>query len=220
MNSADSLEASGPVYEELLARDGRWALDQGGFHFQEQSDVQKALRRMAHRLEELRIAYAVAGGMALFKHGFRRFTEDVDILVSRESLQTIHERLDGLGYVPPFRGSKNLRDAEFGVRIKFLVAGEFPGDGKPKPVAFPDPAEVGVEIDGIRYLSLPSLVELKLASGMTNLGRLKDLADVIELIKILGLPAGFADQLDPYVRDKYLELWRVVQESPAGPVES
>ena len=34
---------------------------------------------------------------------------DVDILVTREGLKTIHERLEGLGYVPPFTGSKNLR---------------------------------------------------------------------------------------------------------------
>src|SRR6185437_12999138 len=116
------------------------------------------------------IPYAVAGAMAFFGHGFRRFTEDVDILVTREGLRTIHDRLEGLGYVPPFTGSKNLRDTERGVRIEFLVAGEYPGDGKPKPVAFPDPAGAGVEIDGIRYLRLPTLVELKIASGMTNPG--------------------------------------------------
>ena len=114
--------------------------------------------------------------MALDAHGFRRLTVDVDILVTREDLNAIHENLEGLGYVPPFTGSKNLRDAEHGVRVEFLIAGEFPGDGKPKPVAFPDPATVGVEIKGVRYLSLPTLVELKLASGMTNPGRLKDLA--------------------------------------------
>ena len=47
-------------------------------------------------------------------------------------------------------------------------SGGFPGDGKPKPVAFPDPAGASVDIGGIRYLSLEKLVELKLASGMTN----------------------------------------------------
>ena len=145
-------------------------MDEGDRHFQRESRSSETLRRIARRLDDLGIAYAVAGGMALFAHGFRRLTEDVDILVTREGLKTIHERLEGLGYVPPFTGSKNLRDTESGVRIEFLIAGEFPGDGKPKPVAFPDPARVGVEIDGIRFLSLPTLVELKLASGMTNAG--------------------------------------------------
>jgi len=194
-------------------------MDEGDRHFQHDSLVFKTMRKIARRLDALGVPYAVAGGMSLDAHGFRRLTVDVDILVTREGLKTIHQELEGLGYVPPFSGSKNLRDTEHGVRIEFLIAGEFPGDGRPKPVAFPDPATVGVEVGGIRYLSLPSLVELKIASGMTNLGRLKDLADVQELIKTIGLPVEFADELNPYVRDKYLELWRGIQESPPGPDE-
>ena len=98
-----------------------------------------------------------------------------------------------------------------GVRIEFLVTGGFPGDGKPKPVAFPDPAACAVEIDGVHYLRLPTLIELKLASGMTNPGRLKDLADVQELVRSLGLEAGFASQLHLYVRAKYQELLEAVE---------
>ena len=94
------------------------------------------------------------------------------------------------------------------MRIEFLVTGDYPGDGKPKPVAFPDPEQAGIERDGIRWLNLPALVELKLASGMTTPGRLKDLADVQELIRLLRLPADFAEQLQPFVREKYGELWR------------
>jgi hypothetical protein len=202
------------AYETQLNQDFRWALQEGSMHFEEASAVHRTLRRVAKRLDELGVPYAVAGGMALFLHGFRRFTEDVDVLVTKDGLRLIHERLEGLGYVAPFQGSKNLRDADTGVRIEFLVAGEYPGDGKPKPVAFPDPAAVGVERDGVRYLSLPMLIELKLASGLTNPLRLKDIVDVQELIRLLKLPSGFADQLDPSVRGKFLELWTVIQENP------
>jgi hypothetical protein len=55
------------------------------------------------------------------------------------------------------------------------------------------------------------LIELKLASGMTAPHRLKDLADVQELIRVTSLSRELADQLDPYVRAKYLELWEAVQ---------
>jgi Uncharacterised nucleotidyltransferase len=219
MESAESPPAVVPVYEDMLKRDRRWAMDEGDRYFQRSDSVFQTLRKIAGRLESIGVPYAVAGGMALEAHGFRRLTVDVDILINREGLKTIHERLEGLGYLPPFAGSKNLRDAEHGVRVEFLIAGEFPGDGKPKPVAFPDPAKVAVEIRGVRYLSLPSLVELKIASGMTNLGRLKDLADVQELIRAAHLTAEFAAELNPYVREKYLELWHGVQESPVGPVE-
>jgi hypothetical protein len=220
MKSPEVREQHFPVYDDLLKRDWGWALDQGGLHFEGESLVQKSLRRIARRLDELQVSYAVAGGMALFAHGFERFTQDVDILVTREGLKVIHGHLEGLGYVPPFTGSKNLRDTEHGVRIEFLIAGEFPGDGKPKAVAFPEPQQAGVLINGIRFLSLPKLVELKLASGMTGgVHRLKDFADVIALIETLGLSTDFSDQLNPYVRDKYLELWQGIRDSPVGPVE-
>jgi hypothetical protein len=217
--TSETKDAVVPVYEHLLRQDRSWAMDEGDRHFRKESDVFRALRKVTRRLEELGIPYAVAGAMALDAHGFRRLTIDVDILVRRDALQVIHEKLEGLGYVPPFTGSKNLRDTEYGVRIEFLVAGEYPGDGRPKPVAFPDPAQVGVEIEGVRYLSLPKLVELKIASGMTNPGRLKDLGDVQETIRYLDLPVEFAEQLDPYVRERYTELWAGVKQSPRGPVE-
>ena len=176
-------------------------------HFEEKSAVHQTLRKITRRLEGLGIPYAVVGGMALFLHGFRRFTEAVDLLVTLDGLKKIHRQLEGLGYLPPFSGSKHLRDTESGVRVAFLVTGEYPGDGKPKPVAFPDPEEASVDIDGIRCLQLPRIVELKLASGMTNPGRLKDLGDVQELIKILRLPKALGDQLNPFVQEKYRELW-------------
>lgn len=196
-----------PIYEELLNRDPRWALSEGSRHFEEDSAVFKALHNIAQRLKSLGIPYAVVGGMALFQHGLRRFTEDVDILVTKGDLKRIHEKLDGLGYLPPFTHSKHLRDTQFGVKIEFLTTGDYPGDGKKKPVSFPDPISVSFESNGISYINLPKLVELKLASGMTNAGRLKDLSDVLELIKVLDLPIDFVHQLNPFVKFKYKELW-------------
>src|SRR3954452_10475068 len=194
-----------PTYEQLLDRDRGWALSEGSRHFEGKSAVQEALRKIAHRLDDLGVPYAIAGGMALFLHGYRRFTEDVDILVTRDGLREIHEHLEGRAYVPPFSGSTNLGGDDTGVRIKFIVTGAYPADGRPKPVAFPDPAGVGESIEGITSIRLPRVIELKLASGGSP-NRLRDLADVQELIRILRLPAEFADQLDPSVRAAYGEL--------------
>jgi hypothetical protein len=118
--------------------------------------------------------------------------------------------LEGLGYVPPFPGSKQLRDAENGVKIEFLVSGDYPGDGKPKPVTFPEPNDVAVVIDGLRCISLPKLIELKLASG-TAPGRRKDLGDVQEIIRYRQLTRDFTDQIDSSVRALFDELWLELQ---------
>ncbi len=200
-------------YEDRLNRDRRWAMREGDMHFEKESAPFRTMQRVAARLKELNIPYAVAGGMALFQHGFRRFTEDVDLLVTADGLKRIHDSLEGLGYLPPFTGSKNLRDTETGVRIEFLVSGGFPGDGKAKPVAFPDPRDVGIEIDGISCLKLPSLVELKLASG-TAAWRLKDLGDVQEIIRMFDLPVEFADQLNPSVQESFRLLWTQLHSAP------
>ncbi len=201
------------AYEQRLNQDVWWAFQEGSMHFEQASAVHKTLVKISRRLDELNIPYAIAGGMALFFHGYRRFTEDVDILVTREGLEEIHSRLDGLGYLPLFEGGKNLRDTESGVRIEFLVAGDYPGDGKPKPIAFPQPESAGEIVAGVRCLRVAPLVELKLASG-TMPGRRKDLGDAQELIRLLQLPEDFAMQLNPMVQALYRQLWQEVQKSP------
>jgi hypothetical protein len=189
-------------------------MDEASEFLEGKGAVHQTLRRIARRLNELGIPYAVVGGLSLFAHGYQRFTKDVDLLVTREGLTRIHKELEGLGYKPVFRGSKNLQDTESRVNVEFLVAGQFPGDGKEKPVAFPDPDLAAVEIDGIRYLNLRALVELKLASGMTNSGRLRDVTDVMELVRILNLPRDFSEQLAPFVQQKYVEVWESVRGVP------
>ena len=88
-------------------------------YFAERGRGFDTLRRITRRLDKERIDYALIGAMALFVHGFRRFTNDVDTVISR----------------------------------------------------------------------------------------LKDLGDVVELIKVLKLPRDLGEQLDPSVRSEYFRLW-------------
>jgi hypothetical protein len=198
------------AFESQMPQGGSAALREASRFFVKEGPVWETLHALIARLSELKIPYAVIGGMALNAHGYVRMTIDVDVLVDPVGLAAVHRELGGSGYVTASAGSKHQRDVRTQVRIDFLVAGQFPGDGRPKPVPFPSPADAAVEIDGIRYLALPNLIELKLASGMTNPGRLKDLGDVQELIRVLKLPSNFADQLHEYVRAKYHELWQGV----------
>ncbi|MEI8370192.1 MAG: hypothetical protein WCJ31_17305, partial [Planctomycetia bacterium] len=60
---------------------------------------------------------------------------------------------------------------------------------------------------------LASLLELKIASGMTAAHRLQDLADAIQLIRVNSLPRSYSGQLDLFVRAKFDELWQAAQVS-------
>ena len=176
-------------------------------YFMGEGTLNKTLARLSNDLEDRGIDYMVIGAVALLAHGYPRFTEDIDLVMTADGLEKFHEELVGLGYTPAFPGArKRLRSTVDNVSIEVMTTGEYPGDGKPKPVRMPAPAEASTEIDGIKFVTLEKLIELKLASGISAPDRLKDLADVQELIKIRKLGADFALKLDPYVRAKYLEL--------------
>jgi len=182
--------------------------------FMRRDRVWRTMERMSSRLRAEGIDYVIVGGMALVLHGYVRVTGDVDLVTTPEGLKAIHERLVGRGYRPAFEGSrKKLRDTETGVDIEFITTGEFPGDGKPKPVRFPEPKDVAVDRDGINVIALPKLIELKLASGLSaEHRRLRDLADVQDLIIALKLPRELGDQIDPSVRDEFYRMWDAAQE--------
>ena len=175
-------------------------------YFMGEGTLNRTLTRLASDLDERGIDYIVIGAVALLAHGYPRFTEDIDLVMTREGLQKFHDELVGLGYAPAFPGAS----------IEVMTTGEYPGDGKPKSVSMPEPADAATEIDGIKFVTLEKLIELKLASGISAADRLKDLADVQELIKVRKLGADFALKLDPYVREKYLELEEAVRNSESS----
>src|SRR5437870_11736591 len=200
-------------FQEVVSRPTA-AFDEGLRFFAGKGMVNTTLKRIAQRLEDHGIDYVVIGAVALNQHGYRRFTEDIDLLLTREGLERFHEELVGLGYRPAFEGSrKQFRSTEGNIRVEIITAGEYPGDGLPKPVKFPDPSENFVVIDGIKTVTLEKLIELKLASGMTAPDRLKDLADVQELIKTKSLDSSFATRLDTSVQNKFVELQSAVRET-------
>lgn len=180
-----------------------------------QSDVQGAALAICQRLAELGIPYALCGGLAVGRHGHLRFTEDVDLLLSPQGLALFKAHWLGKGWVEHFPGSRSLRDTIHGVKVDILLAGDFPGDGRPGPIAFPDPSEVAeMDEDGLALLNLQTLVELKIAASLTAPHRLKDQADVIALIHANRLDREFAARLAPTVRDVYADLWQRAQGIP------
>ena len=194
-----------------IAENYRAALEQAARFSMGTADIQKAATRLVEALDELGIPYAIAGGLAVAAHGHVRMTVAVDVLLTEDGLRRFKEHRLGRGWVEKFPGSRGMRDAVAGVDVDVILTGGFPGDGKPKEVSFPDPAEAGQDVAGARVLTLDRLIELKIASGMTAPHRLQDLADVISLIRANGLEPAFSARLSPSVRDKFEELWRAAQ---------
>jgi hypothetical protein len=152
------------------------------------------------RLEKGGFAYAVVGGMAVNAHRYERTTKDVDVLLTRFGFAEFENRFVPKYYTTVPGRKRRFVDRKNGITIDILVTGSYPGLGKPGPIAFPDPQEVGEKIEKIQVLNLVTLIQLKLAAK-----RWRDFADVVELIRFNELDESFADRLHASVRGDYIE---------------
>jgi hypothetical protein len=202
------------TYEQQLDRDLSWALLEGSLYFEQQSAVHTSMRRLAQRLEQLVVDYAVAGDLCMFFHGYRRFTEIVEVLVTGEGLTQIDREVVGRDYIRTSDDRLDIRNAQTGVRIKFLISGQYAGGRNGGTAAFPVPRDVSTCIAGVRFVDVAPLIELKFALGQAP-HRLRDLADPQELIRYLALPLDFALKLEPRWRPAFHDAWTYAQKAAA-----
>src|SRR5262245_25223981 len=99
--------------------------------FQGKDEVHKSLRRVIRRLDRANIPYAVVGGMAVYAHGHRRPTGDVDVLLTADGFARFKEQ-----FVPKNYGTVPKRQWRFvdkvnNIVLDVLVTGRYPGSGKP-----------------------------------------------------------------------------------------
>jgi hypothetical protein len=160
----------------------------------------QTLRRLVKRLEKAQIPYAIMGAMAVNAHGAKRTTKDVDVLLTQEGVDEFKKRFLGRFYEHVEGRPRRFVEKRSGVTVDILVTGRFPGSGKPGPIVFPHPDESSEEIDTVRVLTLPQLIQLKLAAR-----RYSDFGDVVFLIKTHNLDESFGERLHPSVRSDYIE---------------
>jgi len=137
----------------------------------------------------------VLGGIAVFLHGYRRTTQDIDLYAqdpdrTRASLEAM-----GARWVPESR--------EFvleGVPIQLVTDRETGG-----------PPEATEERQGVLVVSLADLVRTKLRAGLDDLNRARDVADVVELIRHVPLDKRFAARLPKEQRAAFEKLVEAVR---------
>jgi hypothetical protein len=159
-----------------------------------------AMRRFVKRLHQAGIAHAVMGGMAVYVHGYRRMTDDVDVLLTRTGLDAFRRRFVPKHYDPVPKRPRRFVERASKVILDILVTGLYPGRGEPGPIAFPNPVQVRRLIRNTYYIDFVTLIELKLAAR-----RYQDFADVVNLIRARGLDESFLAKLHKSVRQDFIE---------------
>jgi hypothetical protein len=168
--------------------------------FEKNDPVHQTLRRTVKRLERAGIPYVVVGAMAVNLHGARRTTSDVDVLLTKEGLDRFREEILPKFYKPVQGRPRRFKESKSGVILDCLLTGGYPGFGEPGPIRFPNPDEVAEQIENIRVINLPQLIQLKLAAR-----RHKDFGDVVFLIQTHNLDESFLPKLHPSVQKDFVE---------------
>jgi len=168
--------------------------------FRREDEVHKTMRRLARRLARAGIPYAIVGGMAVNAHRHERTTKDVDLLLTPAGFKDFSRLFVPKNYRQIAGGPRRFADKVNGKTVDMLVAGLFPGSGKPGPIVYPDPAKVSEEIDKLHVVNLLTLITLKLAAR-----RHQDFADVVNLIEVHGLDETFGTRLHTTLRQDFLE---------------
>jgi hypothetical protein len=138
--------------------------------------------------------------MAVNLHGARRTADDVDILLTQEGLDQFRGKFVGTAYEQVARRPRRFVERQSGVTIDCLVTGRFPGSGQPGPIAFPDPTTASQDIEDLRVITLPQLIQLKLAAR-----RHYDFGDVVFLIRVHNLDESYLVNLHPSVHRDFIE---------------
>src|SRR5690242_18759456 len=143
----------------------------------------RVIRAVDHVLRAVGCEAVLGGGWAVWRHGFHgRVTQDVDIVVAADRLDEFLRAaaVAGFDVLPqqPGRWPK-LMHRETNIKVDILPEGERPGTvSKPAPTTLPHPNALGAAGHALRYITLPALIELKLAAG-----RARDEGDVVELVR-------------------------------------
>lgn len=186
------------------------------------SNIEKALRKAAKILGNSGIPHYVCGGFAVQEHGYPRFTQDVDLIVTDRALALEALCMNGFD-----EGPGSAIDPETRVRIDLLpsperarglpgsvdvscprapFSGHLPKRGERLdlgPVALPMPTVVS---DEPRILTLEDLISTKLSAyAGRGIDRAQDYADVVKLIQANALPRHYGVAQE--VRALYERIW-------------
>ena len=172
--------------EKIELGDQLWA---GKDTLFEQSDLPgrygRVIKAIEHVLEATGFESVLAGGWAVWRHGFfARMTHDIDIVLARDHIDEFLRVASVSGFdvleVPERRWPK-LMHKDTDVQVAILPEGARPGTtASPAPTTIPNPKlTMGASGTKLRYVPLPVLIELKLAAG-----RVRDKFDIVELMRV------------------------------------
>jgi hypothetical protein len=143
----------------------------------------RVIKGVDHLLDILQCPSVLAGGWAVWRHGFvGRVTQDIDIVLPADRIEEFVRlaSVSGFEVLPQPQGRwPKVRHKDTDIKVDILPENARPGTAdKLAPTTIRHPLTMGAQGCSLTYVTLSALVELKIAAG-----RIGDEHDVVELIR-------------------------------------
>jgi hypothetical protein len=143
----------------------------------------RVVKAVDHLLQVINCEAVLGGDWAVWRHGYvGRVTQDIDIALPADRIDEFLHAASVSGFdllpVQPGRWPKVIH-RDTGIEADILPEGGRPGTAtRLAPTNIPHPSQMGATGALLRYINLPSLIELKIAAE-----RARDASDVVELVR-------------------------------------
>ena len=148
-------------------------------------------REVSEAIEESGAEGGIIGGIAVFLHGYERTTTDIDVYSTDRP--ALAERLRERKFVWT---DERRQFEKSNIPVQLLA----PEDKLPY---YPTRYE---EVQGVRTVTLGELITMKLSTGTKYAHRLRDWADVADLVQTLGLTKSFTPMVGKAYRKEFKML--------------
>jgi hypothetical protein len=143
----------------------------------------RVVKAVDQLLGQLGCEAVVVGGWAVWHHGYlARLTQDIDIVLPADRIEEFLRlaAVSGFEILPQPEGRwPKVRHKDTDIQVDILPERGRPGTAaRPAPTTIGHPQTLGASGPKLGYVSLPALIELKLAAG-----RPRDESDVAELVR-------------------------------------
>lgn len=169
------------------------------------------LEHVAAKAREIELPYLLIGGHAVNFHGYSRLTDDVDLLIKRDSLSNWAELLKSFGYTlsheaGTFCQFEKKDSNEPGIDLMLVNEQTFQ--------KLSERAQIK-EAGGVRFqlVCVEHLIALKLHALKQDLAhrRVKDFLDVVELVRANGIDLRSEEMRQIFERYGTEDLYRRIQ---------
>ena len=171
--------------------------DEAMLMLDKRGSVLDTARRVSTLMQENNIKGAIIGGVAVVLHGHIRTTKDVDVLI-QQALSSFQSVLESAG-------------ADFNRRKREFILDSIPIHLVDQKMIQPLRQRT-IVIEEVTTVSLADLINMKLRSGISNIARAQDIADVIGLIKSKNLTGAFAAKIEKSLRAEFRKLIKAVNQ--------